>query len=107
MSHLVESQENIAYAWPARFVNSMGSSIVQNAAENNRMFERLHFNLYLARLEYFPYQKKFTARLFTSSLYGIAVVGGGNRFDLGKSLKSGILFFESDGRFENSLGSGS
>ncbi|WP_146106967.1 hypothetical protein [Polaribacter porphyrae] len=106
MSHLIDSQKNIAYAWPARFVNSMGSSIIQNAADGDRMFERLHFNLFISRLEYYPYQKKFSARLFTSSLYGIAVVGSGNRFDLGKSLKSGVLFFESDGRFENSLGSG-
>lgn len=106
MSHLIETEKNIAYAWPARFVNSMGNSIVQNAAEGNRMFERLHFNLFLARLEYYPYKKKFNARLFTSSLYGIAIVGSGNKFDLGKSLKSGILYFESEDRFGSSLGSG-
>ncbi|MEM9819913.1 MAG: hypothetical protein AAF985_02530 [Bacteroidota bacterium] len=106
MSHLVQSKQNIAYAWPARFVNAMGSSIVQNAAENKRMFERLHFNLYLFRLEYAPYQKKFRARLFTSSLYGLLTVGGGNRFDWGISLKSGIFFFESEGRLQTPVGSG-
>lgn len=56
MSHLIEIEKNIAYAWPARFVNAMGSSIAQNAADGNRMFERLHFNLFVARLEYHPYQ---------------------------------------------------
>lgn len=106
MSHLVQTKENIAYAWPARFVNSMGSSIVQNAAENNKMFERLHFNLYIVRLEYLPYKKKFTTRLFTSSIYGILAVGRGSRFGLGKSLKSGILYFESDDGFKFSFGSG-
>jgi hypothetical protein len=106
MSHLIETQQNIAYAWPARFVNAMGSSIVQNAAEGNRMFERLHFNLFVARLEYHPYHKKFNARLFTSSLYGIAVVGRGSKFNLGKSLKSGILYFVSDNSFNFSFGSG-
>jgi hypothetical protein len=100
MSHLIQTQENIAYAWPARMVNAVGSSIIQNAAENKKMFERLHFNLYVARLEYFPYQKEFKARLFTSSLYGIISVGNGNRFDLGKSLKSGILYFESSDGFQ-------
>jgi len=70
------------------------------------MFERLHFNLYLARLEYFPYDKKFIARIFISSIYGIAIVGKGARFDLGKTLKSGIIYFESDGRFSSSLDSG-
>lgn len=106
MSHLIETQQNIAYAWPARFVNAMGSSMVQNAADGNRLFERLHFNLFITRLEYHPYQKKFNARLFTSSFYGIAIVGKGNRFDLGKTLKSGVLYFESDGRFKSSIGSG-
>lgn len=103
MSHLIQSQENIVYAWPARLVNAMGSSIVQNATENNRMFERLHFNLYVARFEYFPYRKEFKTRFFTSSLYGIAAVGSGSKFDLGKSLQSGILYFEFDGRFQSSL----
>lgn len=106
MSHLIQTQENIVYAWPARLVNAMGSSIIQNAAENNKMFERLHFNLYVARLEYFPYQKKFKTRLFTSSLYGIISVGSGNRFDLGKSLKSGILYFESSDGFQLTGSSG-
>jgi len=103
MSHLIESEQNISYAWPARLVNAMGSSIVQNAAENNKIFERLHFNLYVARLEYFPYRGKFNARLFTSSLYGI-VSNIGNRFDLGKSLQSGILYFEFDVRYQSSFG---
>lgn len=106
MSHLIDSKQNIVYAWPARFVNAIGSSIVQNAADGNRMFERLHFNLYISRLEYYPYKKKFQARLFTSSLYGIMVVSRGNKFDLGKTLKSGVLYFESEGRFSSSLGSG-
>lgn len=104
MSHLIESEQNISYAWPARLVNAMGSSIVQNAAENNKMFERLHFNLYLARLEYLPYRKKFSARFFTSSLYGIISVGNGSRFNIGKSLQSGILYFESDGSFQGVSG---
>lgn len=106
MSHQIDRQQNIALAWPVRMVNALGSSIVQNAAEDKRMFERLHFNLYVTRLEYFPYKKKFNARLFTSSIYGIMVVGKGARFDLGKTLKSGIIYFESDARFSSSLGSG-
>ncbi|GAB5527638.1 MAG: hypothetical protein Roseis2KO_55100 [Roseivirga sp.] len=106
MTHRISKKENIAFAWPARLVNSLGSSMVQNAAENRKMFERLHFNLLLTRLEYNTQQRKFKIRLFTSSLYGLAVVGRGARFDLGKTLKSGIFYFESEGRFSSSLGSG-
>lgn len=106
IAHQIDKKSSIGLAWPARLVNSLGSSIVQNAAEDKRMLERLHFNLYLARLEYFPREKKFNARLFTSSIYGLAIVGRGARFDLGKTLKTGIFYFESDGRFASSLGSG-
>ncbi|WKN41162.1 hypothetical protein [Tunicatimonas pelagia] len=108
MAHQIDKQQSMALAWPVRMVNSLGSSIIQNAAEDKRMFERLHFNLYLTRLEFFPYQsqKKFKARLFTSSVYGLLVVGKGARFDLGKTLLSGIMYFESDGRFSSSIGSG-
>lgn len=100
MSYLIDSKQNIAFAWPARFVNSLGNSIVQNAAENKKMFERLHFNLFIARLEYYPAKRKFNTRFLTSSIYGIAVVSKNSRFDLGKSLKSGILYFESDQPFQ-------
>ncbi len=106
LSHQIFEKENIAYAWPERLVNAVGSSMVQNAAENKKMFERLHFNLYLTRLEYNTQNKKFKVRLFTSSLFGLSIVGKGARFDLGKTLKSGIFYFESDGRFSSSLGSG-
>lgn len=106
MTNLVYQRKNIAYAWPARLVNSLGSSMVQNAAENKELFERLHFNLYLTRLEYHSTHKRFTIRLFTSSIYGLAIVGKNAKFDLGKTLKSGILYFESTDRFSSSLGSG-
>lgn len=106
MTHQISRRQNIAIAWPSRMVNALGSSIIQNAAEDKRMFERLHFNLYLVRLEYYPYKKKFNARLFTSSIYGIAVVGKGARFDIGKTLQTGIIYFESSARFSSSLGSG-
>lgn len=106
MVHQIDKKKNISLAWPARMVNSLGSSIIQNAAENKSMFERIHFNLYLTRLEYFPSQKKLKARLFTSSIYGLLVVGKNANFDLGKTLKTGIFYFESDMRFSSSIGSG-
>ena len=99
LTHQIQTKQNIAYAWPARLINSFGSSIIQNAAENRRMFERLHLNLFVTRLEYYPYQQRLSARLFTSSLYGILIVGKNARFDLKKSLQTGILYFESNQNF--------
>ena len=99
LTHQIQTQQNISLAWPARMVNSFGASIIQNAAEGRKMLERLHFNLFVTRLEYYPYQKRFVGRLFTSSIYGMLVVGKNARFDLGKSLQTGILYFESNQNF--------
>ncbi|ADR22900.1 hypothetical protein MATR_32510 [Marivirga tractuosa] len=107
LTHQVQKQRNISYAWPARIVNSLGSSIIQNAAEGQRMFERLHLNLYITRLEYYPYQKKFRGRLFTSSIYGILVAGRNAKLDIKKSLQTGILYFETSQYFSSAIGSGS
>lgn len=99
----IRTQQNIAYAWPARLVNSFGSSIVQNAASNQRMLEQLHFNLYVTRLEYRPHSKKFKARIFTSSIYGIIVTSRNASLNISKSLQSGVLYFDLVDNFRNSL----
>jgi hypothetical protein len=105
LTHQIQKQKNIAYAWPARLVNSFGSSIIQNSAEGRRIFERLHLNLYITRLEYYPYQKKFTGKLFTSSIYGIIVAGKNAKINLSKSLQTGIIYFEANQNFgASSLG---
>lgn len=95
LTHQIDKQRNITYAWPARLVNALGSSMIQNAAEGRRMFERLHFNLYVTRLEYYPYEKRFTGRFFTSSVYGLIVAGNNGSLDISKSLKTGIFYFQS------------
>ncbi|MEQ9405126.1 MAG: hypothetical protein RIM99_16160 [Cyclobacteriaceae bacterium] len=106
LTHQIRSRQSIALAWPARLTNSLGASIIQNATENKRLLERLHFNLFISRLEYFPYSKKFTARLFTSSIYGIVVTGKNAHLNVEKSLKSGVLYFESSDDFSTSIGTG-
>lgn len=102
LTHQIQKRQNISYAWPARLVNSFGASIIQNTAEGRRMFDRLHLNLFITRLDYYPYQKKFTGRLFTSSIYGILVTGKNAKFNLTKSLQTGILYFESNQNFSSS-----
>lgn len=102
LTNQIFRQRNISYAWPAKIVNSLGSSIVQNAAEGRRMFERVHLNLYITRLEYYPYQKKFSGRLFTSSIYGILITGKNAKINLLKSLQTGVIYFESNQNFSSS-----
>ncbi|MEM9325783.1 MAG: hypothetical protein AAGA85_09010 [Bacteroidota bacterium] len=103
MTHLIAKHETLALAWPARLVNSFGASIVQNAAEGRTFFERLHFNLYITRLDYYPGDRRLTAKLFTSSIYGMAVVGRGAQLNIRKSLASGIFVWESNNNFSNAI----
>lgn len=102
LTHQIAKQENISYAWPARIVNSLGSSIVQNAAENLEVFDRFHFNLFVARFEYLRSSKSFRIRIFSSSIYGIVVVSKNANLNLTKSLESGVLYWESDMDFSAS-----
>ena len=103
MTHLIAKHESLALAWPARLVNSFGASVVQNAAEGRTFFERLHLNLYITRLDYFPADRRLTAKIFTSSIYGMAVVGRGAQLNVRKSLAAGIFVWESDNNFSNAI----
>lgn len=103
LTHQILVRENISYAWPSRIVNSIGASFVQNAAENRDLLDRIHFNLYVTRLEYFPRERNFKARIFSSSIYGIIVTGRNATLNISKSLQSGVLYFESSEYFRSSL----
>lgn len=97
LTHQIASRNNIAYAWPARITNSIGSSISQNAASNINFWERWHFELGVLRLDYHVPNKKFQARFVPSSLYPIAHFSQQAKFDIGASLATGIMVFKSDG----------
>jgi len=43
---------NYGYIWPSKIVNSVGNSIVYNAASNRNLWERWHINIGFNHLEY-------------------------------------------------------
>lgn len=97
LTYQINKKQNLSYAWTARITNSIGSSIIQNAASNINFWERWHFNLGLIRFDYQVKNKKLQTRFFPSSLYGAIRAGSQARFNLRKSLQSGIMIFERDG----------
>jgi len=94
ITYQIKVKENIAYAWPARLTNAIGSSITQNAAANINFWEQLHFNVGVLRLDYNVPDRKLKARFLTSAVYGIGVTASQAKFNPHKSLQSGILIFE-------------
>lgn len=96
LTYQIKEKENLGYAWPARLINSAGSSITQNAAYNRNFWEHWNFNLGLLKLEYDVKEHDFKARIFASSIYGVIQSGSQAKFNFKKTLQSGILIFETD-----------
>jgi len=97
LTYFIYSKENLVYAWPAKIVNSIGSSIAQNAVNNINFWERWHFNLGFIRFDYHLKEKNFQARLFPSAIYGAFAVGTQGKFNLKSSLQTGTMIYENDG----------
>lgn len=97
LTYPIGNRERLEYAWLARFTNSVGTSITQNAASNINFWERWHFNLGFVRLDYRIKEKKFQARVFPSAIAGAIMVGRQGKLNLRKSLRTGIMVFERNG----------
>jgi len=97
LTYPIGNRERLEYAWLARFTNSVGASITQNAASNINFWEHWHFNLGLVRMDYDIKDKKFQARVFPSAVAGAIMIGRRGKFNLKRSLQTGIMIFERDG----------
>jgi len=97
MTYKIGQKNSLGYAWASRLTSSIGNSITYNAALNNKWWENWYFNLGVLRLEYKFKENKFKTRIFVSSLYGVSISGSQAKFDLKKSLASGILIFRKNG----------
>lgn len=95
-TNLIATEQRLWLTWPSRLLTATGSSMTLNASLNQPVFENLHFNLWLVRFDYQPKKKKLKARIFTSGLYGALFVARDGHLNLGKSLETGIIYFEGD-----------
>jgi len=48
----IAKEENLTYGWPAKFVNSAGTSIIENAASNRNFWEQWNLNIGFNRIEF-------------------------------------------------------
>jgi len=49
----IQIEEKIEYSWPAKIVNSLGTSMIENASSNRSLFEQLHINIGFNRIEFY------------------------------------------------------
>ncbi len=97
LTYQIKTKEKLSYVWASRITNSIGNSITQNAASNINFWERWHFNLGFLRFDYQITRKEFKVRLFPSSIFGTVISASQGKFNLKKTLQTGIMVYERDG----------
>ncbi len=90
----IYKREQYGWAWPARLTNALGSSIVQNAAANRGMLDRLHLNLWMVRADYNFKEQQFLLRLVPSEVVGAFYFSRFGNLSLSKSLKTGLVYYD-------------
>lgn len=100
LAYRIASRENLYYGWAAKLTQSVGTSMIQNAASNRNFWASYHFNfgpirfLIDERTGYRP-----SIRITPGGVVGLVWMGSIGRFSLGKSLQSGAPVFLTEDRF--------
>jgi hypothetical protein len=90
----ISKQEQIAWAWPARLTNALGSSIVQNAAANRGMLDRFHLNLWVLRADYNLKERQFLLRAVPTALAGAVYMHKYGSLNFARSLQTGLFYYD-------------
>lgn len=88
------TEKNYNYIWPSKLVNAAGSSIIENAAANRELWERMHLNLAFNRIEIdFKNNFKLKYRILPFALSRAAYLFTQARLDVDRSMIFGTLVF--------------
>ncbi|MDR3680110.1 MAG: hypothetical protein P4L41_09105 [Flavipsychrobacter sp.] len=100
-NYLINANNNLAYALPARLVNNAGYSMVENGALGRPIFSHWCFYYNFIRFDYSVPENSFKARLLPWTIYGYAFCKqiSSATFDLNGTLLTGDLAFKSHGFF--------
>ena len=93
----IESKRAWEYSWYAKFVNSAGTSIVENAASNRNFYDVWHFNIGFNRLELDTRdQLKLKYKLMPVSFFITAYSAIRWDFEWERTLQTGEFIFSGD-----------
>jgi len=93
----IAKDRNLTYGWPAKFVNSAGTSIIENAASNRNFWEQWNLNIGFNRIEFHTrdrFQVKY--RIQPVAFLLTAYTAFRYDFDLAISSRIGEFLFTSD-----------
>ena len=83
-----------AFFWPAKILNSAGTSIMQNASLNERFLENWYLDYGLVRVDFALHNKdKLKVRLLPAGIYATIAASRFGKFDLETTLATGQIVF--------------
>ena len=102
----IHIEEKIEYNWPAKILNSFGTSIIENAASNRGFLEQVHINFGFNRLEFYPNDNfkvkyKVMPAAFITTLFSAL----DSKPEWGLMLRSGEVIFSTNDKNLNNLNS--
>ncbi len=90
----IEQKNALKYSWYGKFVNSAGTSIIENASSNRNFWEKWHLNIGFNRLEFYTKDKfKVKYKIMPVSLILTTTVAFSTKFEFKKTLQTGELIF--------------
>lgn len=93
---LTVNENSYNYFWPSKIVNSVGTSILENATANKNFWENYHINFGFNRFEFDMLNKgKFSYKIMPFALYITFENLTLGKFDFDKSMKTGTFIFKS------------
>ncbi len=93
MTYGITKHQNLAYAWPAKIVHAMGSSIMENAARNDKWYSNWAMDMGLIRVD-ISYKLKTMVRLQPVAVVGfVKSISYGYHLEIKNSLKIGTPYF--------------
>lgn len=96
MVYQINKNGNIAYAWPARITQSIGTSIIENAASNRNFWDAYHFNYGPLRFEIdIRREYKPLVKIIPGAFIGMVWVSTKGKLNVKRSLQSSVPVFVS------------
>jgi hypothetical protein len=92
--YLINKNQNLAAAWPAKLQHAAGSSIIENAALRKPFLKNWNFDLGPVRLDYAIDGGKLRARFLTVSIYACIAGFSHGQLDSKASVFTGTFVFE-------------
>lgn len=90
----IESKQSWEYSWYAKFVNSAGISIIENAASNRNFYDKWHLNIGFNRLELETRGRlKLNYKVMPMSLIATTYSLINHNFEWERTLQTGELVF--------------